>query len=176
LTPVTGAFSFLVKSHDEKDKNKVGAIDSRNQKGGKESVKVDQDSLVMAFDDNSLERSYYLDRETGKIFNLLEDHDDAETEEITWQIEADGGRRFVHIPKLSMEEIMEEQDSFVESLEDGELKTKLSKVLESDRDGSRFEKFVKRHRDAREKWRAFTKVRSRERADAWLDTHGISIT
>ena len=138
-------------------------------------MKVDLDSLVMAFDDNSLERSYYLDRDTGRIFNLLEDHDDPETEEIAWQIEADGGRRFIQIPKLSMEEIMEEQDSFVESLEDSELKTKLSEVLESDRDGSRFEEFVKRQRDARKKWRAFTKVRSRERADAWLKSNGIPV-
>jgi hypothetical protein len=137
-------------------------------------VKVDLDSLVMAFDDNSLERSYYLDRETGRIFNLLEDHDDAETQEIAWQVEADGGRRFIHIPKLTMEELLAEQDSFVESLEDGKLKNSLLEVLESDTDGSGFEEFVKRQRNAREKWRAFTKVRSRERADTWLESHGIS--
>jgi hypothetical protein len=137
-------------------------------------VKVDLDSLVMAFDDNSLERSYYLDRETGRIFNLLEDHDDAETQEIAWQVEADGGRRFIHIPKLTMEELLAEQDSFVESLEDGKLKNSLLEVLESDTDGSGFEEFVKRQRNAREKWRAFTKVRSRERADTWLKSHGIS--
>jgi hypothetical protein len=137
-------------------------------------VKVDLDSLVMAFDDNSLERSYYLDLETGRIFNLLEDHDDAETQEIAWQVEADGGRRFIHIPKLTMEELLAEQDSFVESLEDGKLKNSLLEVLESDTDGSGFEEFVKRQRNAREKWRAFTKVRSRERADTWLKSHGIS--
>ena len=137
---------------------------------------VDLDTLVMAFNDNSLERSYYLDRDTGKVFNLLEDHDDAETEEIAWQIEADGGRRYVQIPKLSMEEILEEQDSFVATLEDGDLKAKLSEILESDSDGSRFEEFVNRERDARERFRTFLKVRSRERADEWLKSLGISDT
>ena len=80
-------------------------------------MKLDRDALIVAFDDNSLERSYYLDRDSGKVFNLLEDHHDPETEEIAWQIEADGGRRFIQIPKLSMEEMMQEQDAFLESLE-----------------------------------------------------------
>ncbi|MFQ5792154.1 MAG: UPF0158 family protein [Acidobacteriota bacterium] len=135
--------------------------------------KVDLDAVVVAFSDNAPERSYYLDRETGQVFNLLEDKDDPETEEIVWQIEADGGRRFVPVPKLSMEEEMREQDSFVESLEEGDLKKELSSVLESDRDGSRFGEFVSRHRAAREKWRAFLKVRSRERAYQWLESLGI---
>jgi hypothetical protein len=139
-------------------------------------VNVDLEALVMAFHDNSLERSYYLDRDTGKVFNLLEDRDDLETEEIAWQVEADGGRRFIQVPKLSMEEVLQDQDSFVDSLDDGELKAKLSKVLESDSDGSRFEGFVNRQREAREKWRAFIKVRSRQRADEWLKSHGISAT
>lgn len=134
------------------------------------SVKVDHDVLVIAFDDNSLERSYYLDRETGRVFNLMEDRNDSETEEITWQIEADGGRRFIQVPKLSMEEEMKEQDSFVESLEESELKKKLSEVLESDTDGSGFCEFVSRSREAREKWRVFGKARSRERADKWLQS------
>lgn len=131
-------------------------------------MKLDRDALIVAFNDNSLERSYYLDRENGRVFNLLEDHHDPETEEIAWQIEADGGRRFIQIPKLSMEELMQEQDAFLESLEEGELRTAVASVLESDRDGSAFEEFVRRRRDAREKWRAYIKVRSGERADEWL--------
>jgi hypothetical protein len=131
---------------------------------------------VVAFNDSSLERSYYLDRDTGRVFNLLEDHNDPETEEVAWQIEADGGRRFIQVPKLSMEETMKEQDSFVDSLEDGDLKRKLTEVLESDRDGTHFEEFIKRQREARDKWRAFVKVRSRERADQWLESLGLSAT
>ncbi len=137
-------------------------------------MKVDLEALVIAFNDNSLERSYYVDRETGRIFDLLDDRKDAETEEIAWQIEADGGRRYVQVPKLAMEEAMQEQDSFVESLEESELKTKLSKVLESDPDGSGFDEFVKRNREAREKWLPFVNIRSRERAENWLKSLGVS--
>ena len=139
-------------------------------------MKLDRDALIVAFDDNSLERSYYLDRDSGRVFNILEDHHDPETEEIAWQIEADGGRRFIQIPKLSMEEMMQEQDSFLESLEDGELKTAIAVVLESDPDGSGFDEFIHRRRDAREKWRAYIKVRSGERADRWIESIGIWTT
>ena len=137
------------------------------------SVKVDYDALVIAFEDNSLERSYYLDRETGRIFSLMEDRNDSETEEITWQIEADGGHRFIHVPKLNMEEEMHEQDSFVESLEESELKKQLSEILESDPDGGGFREFVRCSREAREKWRVSEKARSRERANKWLQTLGF---
>jgi len=139
-------------------------------------VKVDHDALVIAFNDNSLERSYYVDRETGRVFNLMEDRDDVGTEEITWEIEADGGRRFVQVPKLSMEEEMQEQDAFVESLEDCELKKQLAQILESDSDGSGFEDFVGRSREARERWRSFGKARAKERAQKWLEALGMSAT
>lgn len=131
-------------------------------------MNVDLEALAVAFSDNSLERSYYLDRDTGRVFNLLEDHNDSGTEEIAWEIEADGGRRYIPVPKLSIEDMLREQDEFVESLEDSDLKEALSGVLESDSDGSRFEEFVNRRRDARKRWREFLKVRSRERADEWL--------
>jgi len=138
-----------------------------------ESLRVDLDALVLAFNDGAPARSYYLDRDTGKVFSLLEDHVDAETEEIVWQIEADGGQRYLQVPKLTMEEELQDQDSFLESIEDKELKTKLAKLIESDPDGSRFQDFVSREREARERWRIFCRTRSRERADQWLKSLGL---
>ncbi len=140
------------------------------------SPRIDLEALVSAFDDDSPAHSYYLDRDTGLVFNFVEDHVDAETEEITWQIEADGGKRYLQVPKLTLEEELKEQDSFVESLDDKELKEKLAKVIESDHDGSQFQDFVRRQRGAREKWRAYSRVRSRERADLWLKSLGLTAT
>jgi hypothetical protein len=137
---------------------------------------VNLDALVVAFDDSEPARSYYLDRDTGTVFNFLEDHDAPETQEMAWQIEVDGGRRFIQIPKLSIEEELQEQDSFVETIEDQELKLKLSQMLETDHDGSRFQDFVSRQREVREKWRSFCRVRSRERASDWLGSLGLKAT
>ena len=140
------------------------------------SFRLDLDGLVVAFADNAPARSYYLDKETGSVFSLLEDHVDAENEEIAVQVEVDGGRRYLQVPKLSLEEELQEQDSFVESLEERELKTKLAEVIESDHDGSQFQEFVSRHREAREKWRSYCRVRARERAEKWLEKLGLSPT
>ena len=139
-----------------------------------ESLRIDLEALVGAFDDDSPAHSYYLDRDTGLVFNFVEDHIDAETEEITWRIEADGGKRYLQVPKLTLEEELKEQDSFVESLDDKELKEKLAKVIESDHDGSQFQDLVTRQREVREKWRAYSRVRSRERADLWLKSLGLT--
>ena len=138
------------------------------------SLRIDLEALVVAFDDDSPAHSYYLDRDTGLVFNFVEDHVDAETEEIAWQIEADGGKRYLQVPKLTLEEELKEQDSFVESLDDKELKEKLAKVIESDHDGSQFQDLVTRQREVREKWRAYSRVRSRERADRWLKSLGLT--
>jgi hypothetical protein len=138
------------------------------------SFRVDLDALVVAFTDGAPARSYYLDKENGRVFSLLEDHVDAENEEIAVQIEVDGGRRYLQVPKLTIEEELQEQDAFLESLEDEKLKSQLAKVVESDHDGSQFQEFVSRQREAREQWRDFCRTRARERADQWLKSLGLA--
>jgi hypothetical protein len=131
-------------------------------------VNVDLEAVVVAFSDDSVKRSYYLDTDSGRVFNVLEDHDDPETQELVWQLEADTRGRYVQIPKPSMEETLEEQDAFVASLAEGDLKTRLDKVLVDDHDGSKFADFVERNREARDAWRDFRMIRSRKQASEWL--------
>lgn len=139
-------------------------------------INVSLDALIQAFDDNSLERSYYLDRNTGRVFNLLEDHSDPGTEEIAWEIEADGGRRYILIPKMSLEEEIAEREAFVNGLEEEGLKKKLTDMLESDRsNGRRFLDFVAKERQARDKWRAYRRSHSRERANHWIQSLDLAV-
>jgi tRNA(Ile)-lysidine synthase TilS/MesJ len=140
-------------------------------------VKVDLDALVVAFSDDTDERTYYLDRDTGRVFNVLEDHhDDPETQEIVWQLEADTRNQFVQVPKPGIEETIREQDAFVESLDEGDLRSRIDKLLEEDHDGSKFADFVERNREAREAWRDFRVARSREQAREWLKSRGLEGT
>jgi hypothetical protein len=131
-------------------------------------VNVDVEAVVVAFSDDSVERSYYLDTDSGRVFNVLEDHDDPETQELVWQLEADTRGRYVQIPKPSLEDKLAEQDAFVESLTDGDLKSKLDEVIEDDHAGTKFADFVERHREARDAWRDFRMARSRLQASEWL--------
>ncbi len=131
-------------------------------------MNVDLEAVVVAFSDDSVKRSYYLDTDSGRVFNVLEDHDDPETQELVWQLEADTRGRYVQIPKPSLEETLQEQDAFLASLPEGSLKTRLDQLLADDHDGSKFSDFVERNREARDAWRDFRMVRSREQASEWL--------
>ena len=130
-------------------------------------MKVDREALFVAFSDDSVERSYYLDRDSGRVFNVLEDHDDPETQELVWALESDTRERYIQIPKPTLEETLKEQDAFVESL-NGELREKLDKIIEDDHDGAKFGDFVERDREARDAWRDYRMSRSREQAEDWL--------
>jgi hypothetical protein len=132
-------------------------------------VKVDLEAVFVAFSDDSVERTYYLDADSGRVFNVLEDHDDPETRELVWALESDTRGRYIQVPKPSMEETLKEQDAFVESLE-GDLKEKLDKIIQDDHDGSKFADYVKRNREAREAWRDYRALRSRDQANEWVQT------
>lgn len=134
-------------------------------------MKVDLEGLIVAFSDDSVERSYYVDTDSGRVFNVLEDHDDPETQEIVWELEADTRGRYVLVPKPTMEQKLEEQDAFIESLDESDsMKEKLEKLLEDDHDGSKFAEFVERDREARDAWRDFRMARSRDKAKDWIET------
>lgn len=130
-------------------------------------MKVDLEAVLVAFSDDSVERTYYLDGDSGRVFNVREDQDDPETRELVWALESDTRGRYIQVPKPSMEETLKEQDAFVESL-DGELKEKLDKIIQDDHDGSKFSDFVERNRQAREAWRDYRSLRSRDQANEWV--------
>lgn len=130
-------------------------------------MKVDLEAVLVAFSDDSVERTYYLDGDSGRVFNVREDQDDPETRELVWALESDSRGRYIQVPKPSMEETLKEQDAFVESL-DGELKEKLDKIIQDDHDGSKFSDFVERNRQAREAWRDYRSLRSRDQANEWV--------
>ena len=132
-------------------------------------MKVDLEAVLVAFSDDSVERTYYLDGDSGRVFNVLEDHDDPETRELVWSLESDTRGRYIQVPKPSMEETLKEQDAFLESL-DGDLKEKLEKIIQDDHDGSKFADFVERNREAREAWRDYRTLRSRDQANEWIQT------
>lgn len=137
-------------------------------------MKVDLEALFVAFSDDSVERSYYLDGDSGRVFNVLEDHDDPETRELVWALESDTRGRYIQVPKPSLEETLKEQDAFVETLE-GDMREKFDKIIEDDHDGAKFAEYVARNRDAREAWRDYRVIRSRAQASEWIKTLNLSV-
>ncbi len=126
------------------------------------------EALVAAFFDDGPERTYYYDGDTERVVSVAEDQDDAATREMVWQLEADVRGRFIGIPKPRLEETLEEQDTFVESLPAGPMRKRLEALLEVDPDGSKMARLVTRDREIRPVWREFRSTRARNQANAFL--------
>ena len=126
------------------------------------------EGLAAAFFDDGPERSYYYDRDTARMVSVAEDHDDHATLEIIWRLEADTRNRFVPVPKPRLEETLDEQDAFVESLPPGPLRKRLEKLVEDDPDGSKVALLLVRNRELRPEWRRFRAERARVQAREFL--------
>ena len=125
--------------------------------------------LAAAFLDDGPERSYYYDRDTARMVSVAEDHEDFSTQEIVWQLESDTRNRFVPVPKPRLEDTLDEQDAFVESLPDGPTRRRLERLVEEDPDGSKLARLVIRDPGLRPEWRRFRAARARIRARAFLN-------
>ena len=130
------------------------------------------EALVAAFVDDGLERTYYYDRDTARMVSVAEDHEDPSTQEMVWQLESDIRGRFVAVPKPRLEDTLNEQDAFVESLPAGEMRARLEALLEDDPDGSKLAQLVNRDRDVRPAWRKFRAARARIQASEFLNGLG----
>ena len=130
------------------------------------------EALVAAFVDDGLERTYYYDRDTARMVSVAEDHEDPSTQEMVWQLESDIRGRFVAVPKPRLEDTLNEQDAFVESLPAGEMRARLEALLDDDPDGSKLAQLVNRDRDVRPAWRKFRAARARIQASEFLNRLG----
>ena len=126
------------------------------------------EALVAAFVDDGPERTYYYDRDTSRMVSVAEDHEDPSTQEIIWQLESDIRGRFLPVPKPRLEDTLSEQDAFVESLPEGELRQRLEALLEDDPDGSKLARLGTQDRSVRPAWRKFRAERARVQASEFL--------
>ena len=123
---------------------------------------------MAAFVDDGPERTYYYDRDTERMVSVWENHRSAGDDEVVWQLESDIRGRFVPVPKPRFEDVLNEQDEFVESLTPGALRTRLEQLLENDPDGSKLARLVTQDRLIRPLWRQFRSERARERAREFI--------
>ncbi len=122
------------------------------------------EALVAAFVDDGPERTYYYDHDTARVVSVSESRDDPSNEDIVWQLEADTRGRFLQVPKPRLEDVLEEQDAFVESLPKGAMRSRLEKLVEEDPDGSKLARLVTRDPVVRPAWRRFRADRARAQA------------
>jgi hypothetical protein len=152
-------------------------------------LKVDLKELVfeMEMGDN-MERSGYLDTETGEIIDMPDEVmravDDGKTgedlaewdedlAEVAGKILGDETNRFLLIPKRESGEGYEVMVSFAGSVEDRNLKEKLAVALDGKGAFRRFRNVLNQHPDELDRWYAFKDESVREEAIQWLIVNGI---
>lgn len=160
-----------------------------NSEGKRKKLKVDLSELIfeMELGDN-MERSGYLDTETGEIIDMPDDImravEDGESEsalverdedlaETAEQILSDEQNRFLPIPKRESREGYEIMVGFAESVKNKGLQEKLSLALDGKGAFRRFRDVLNQHPDELERWYTFKDDWMREEAVRWLLENGI---
>ncbi len=155
----------------------------------RKKLKVDLSELVfeMEMGDN-MERSGYLDTETGEIIDMPDDVmravDDGKTgedlaewdedlAEVAEKILGDETNRFLLIPKRESGEGYEVMVSFARSVEDRKLKEKLEVALDGKGAFRRFRNVLNQHPDELERWYKFKDDYMKDEAVQWLLDNGI---
>lgn len=156
---------------------------------GRKKLKVDLSEFVfeMELGDN-MERSGYLDTETGEIIDMPDDimravedgknesasvEWDEELAETADKILSDEKSRFLPIPKRESHEGYEIMVSFAETVTNKGLKEKLSVALDGKGAFRRFRSALDQHPGELERWYTFKDDWMRGEAIQWLFDHGI---
>ncbi len=157
--------------------------------GNRKKLKVDLSELVfeMEMGDN-MERSGYLDTESGEIIDMPDDImravEDGETEsalvewdeelaEIADKILSDEKSRFLQIPRCESREGYEIMVSFAGTVTNSGLQEKLSIALDGKGAFRRFRNVLNLHPDELERWYKFKDDWMRDEAIQWLLENGI---
>lgn len=136
-------------------------------------VTVDAEELIIALEGGGSEIEYYVDRQTGEVFPLLPDSDEAEADRE--RVEADS-ERFVYVEPLASSVGWDVMEQFVISLQPGEPRRILERAITSRRPFRAFKDELLAFPDLREAWFAFHDQAFTTLAKEWLEDEGIDAT
>ncbi|KXA94752.1 hypothetical protein AKJ65_03550 [candidate division MSBL1 archaeon SCGC-AAA259E19] len=141
---------------------------------GEDRLKVDLDDLCWAYEDAYLGNSYYLDIETGEVLFFSDNLTGTEGgPEGIEEIEDEVGDRYIALPRTSPREGYRDMEEFIETVEDEDLKEKLSIAIDGKGAFRRFKDVLNQYPDERERWFEFKGNRTEKRVRRWLEAEDI---
>ena len=143
------------------DKSAAGAVPVRE-------VPVDWEALEDAFENNAPEVHSYLHLGTGEVLRVVDGIADPEMHA---RIAAD--TNYLRIDPVSSREQYRWMERFIQMLEDGELRDKLTSAIDGKGAFRRFKDVLMTHAPERERWFAFRSERLRVFMEAWLSAHAL---
>jgi Uncharacterised protein family (UPF0158) len=131
-------------------------------------VPVDWEALEDAFENNAPEVHSYLHLGTGEVLRVVDGIADPEMHA---RIAAD--TTYLRIDPVSSREQYRWMERFIQMLEDGELRDKLTSAIDGKGAFRRFKDVLMTHAAERERWFAFRSERLRVFMEAWLSAHAL---
>jgi hypothetical protein len=131
-------------------------------------VPVDWEALEDAFENNAPEVHSYLHLGTGEVLRVVDGIADPEMHA---RIAADPS--YMRIDPVSSREQYRWMERFIQMLEDGELRDKLTQAIDGKGAFRRFKDVLMAHGPERERWFAFRSERLRVFMEAWLGAHAL---
>jgi citrate lyase beta subunit len=135
-----------------------------------DKLRISTKDIIFAWLDDSRDNSYYLDKIEGETRmvnrNLIELRD------LTDEIER-RSTRYLYVPKLTKEDLIEDLNSFLETVERPDLKNVLPIAFESPHKVSAFRKILEKAPDELQRFDDFREKQILRRVEKWLNANGI---
>ncbi|HVU00925.1 MAG TPA: UPF0158 family protein [Polyangiaceae bacterium] len=131
-------------------------------------VPVDWEALEDAFENNAPEVHSYLQLATGEVLRVVDGIADPEMHA---RISADAA--YLRVDPVSSREQYRWMERFIQMLDDGELRDKLTQAIDGKGAFRRFKDVLMAHAPERERWFAFRSERLRVFMEAWLGAHAL---
>lgn len=143
----------------------------KGDKGGPPPIRdvpVDWEALEDAFENNAPEVHSYLHLDTGEVLRVVDGIADPEMHA---RIAADSN--YMRVDPVSSREQYRWMERFIQMLEDGELRDRLTVAIDGKGAFRRFKDVLMSYGPERERWFAFRSERLRVFMEAWLSAHAL---
>jgi hypothetical protein len=135
-----------------------------------DKLRISTKDIIFAWLDDSQDNSYYLDKIEGETRmvnrNLIELRD------LTDEIER-SSTRYLYVPKATKEDLLEDLNAFLETVERPDLKNVLPIAFESPHKVSAFRKILEKAPEELQRFDEFREERILHRVEKWLNANGI---
>ena len=135
-----------------------------------DKLRVSTKDIIFAWLDDSQDNSYYLDKIEGETRmvnrNLIELRD------LTDEIER-SSTRYLYVPKATKEDLLEDLNAFLETVERPDLKKILPIAFESPHKVSAFRKILEKAPEELQRFDEFREKQILRRVEKWLNANGI---
>ncbi|PKK88350.1 MAG: hypothetical protein CVV64_19150 [Candidatus Wallbacteria bacterium HGW-Wallbacteria-1] len=135
---------------------------------------IDRALLNLAMDSHG-EQNWFLDRETGVIFEIPINSDlqnDLKVQELCDKVDADPAR-FIEIESISSRSSFKMMEDFIETLPDKKERRALEKVITWKKPFANFRKALDELPKIQKLWSDFYSARMAELSNKWLEFHNL---